>query len=121
MSKINFVFAALLYLAPAVVRAQDSTSNQTYFGFQVEREARVRVGSSPSYPTQLRDANINGEVLVQYVIDEQGAPLMPSFRVPKSPRTEFSDAVRRAVARMTFYPAEISGGKKVKQLVQQPF
>jgi periplasmic protein TonB len=33
---------------------------------------------------------------------------------------EFSDAVRRTVATMAFFPAEVSG-RKVKQLVQQPF
>jgi len=120
MSKLFIAVAVALTIAPSIARAQDSTSSQTYFGFQVEQQARLRFGQSPVYPAQLRDAHVNGEVLVQYVIDEKGEPEMQSFKVLKSTGAEFSDAVRRAVAKMSFYPAIVSG-KKVKQLVQQPF
>jgi protein TonB len=120
MSKLSIAVAVALTFAPAIARAQDNTSSQTYFGFQVEQQARLRFGQQPSYPAQLREARVNGEVLVQYVIDEKGEPEMQSFKVLKSSDNEFSEAVRRAVAKMTFYPAQI-GGRKVKQLVQQPF
>jgi TonB family protein len=121
MSKIILAIAFALALSPAIARAQDTSSTgQTYFGFQVEREARLKTGQPPSYPAHLREANVSGEVLVQYVVDERGSAEMASFKVLKSSDNEFTESVRRAVSAMAFYPAEIQG-KKVKQLVQQPF
>ena len=119
MHKIIVAVVLSLALSPVAVRAQDSTSASTYLEFQVERQARLRIGQPPLYPSQLRDARVNGQVLVQYVIDERGAPQMESFKVLKSSDAEFSESVRRAVTKMSFFPAEI--GRKVKQLVQQPF
>src|SRR5437868_793574 len=121
MSKIILAVAFVLAFLPGIARAQDTSNpGQTYFGFQVEREARLKAGQPPAYPAHLRDANISGEVLVQYVVDERGAAEMESFKVLKSSDSEFSESVRRAVSAMTFFPAEVQG-KKVKQLVQQPF
>jgi periplasmic protein TonB len=40
--------------------------------------------------------------------------------VLKSSHEQFTAAVRNALPNMRFYPAEV-GGRKVKQLVQQPF
>jgi protein TonB len=40
--------------------------------------------------------------------------------VLKSSHELFTQAVKNALPNMRFYPAEV-GGKKVKQLVQQPF
>jgi len=120
MYKTIIAVVCSLTIAPVVARAQDSTSAPTYLEFQVEHQARLRFGQPPVYPSQLRDARVNGQVLVQYVIDEKGAPQMESFKVLKSSDAEFSESVRRAVTKMSFYPAEIAG-KKVKQLVQQPF
>jgi len=121
MSKILLAFVFALALTPVVARAQDSGADaQTYLGFQVDKEAHMKAGVAPQYPPQLRAANVNGEVVVQYVVDERGAPQMPSFTVLKSTNAEFTESVRRSVAGMVFFPAEIQG-KKVRQLVQQPF
>jgi protein TonB len=45
---------------------------------------------------------------------------MSQFKVLKSSHDLFTNAVKQALTGMRFYPAEI-GGRKVKQLVQQPF
>ena len=45
---------------------------------------------------------------------------MVTFKVLKSTNDAFTDAVKRAMPRMKFFPAEI-GGRKVKELVQQPY
>ena len=45
---------------------------------------------------------------------------MATFKVLKSDNDLFSNAVKNALQRMRFLPAEV-GGRKVKQLVQQPF
>lgn len=97
------------------------TPEQTYFEFQVEKQVAPAPGNpAPRYPDMLRSANVEGEVLVQFVVDTTGRVEMPTFKVLKSSHDLFTNAVRQALSTMRFYPAEI-GGRKVKQLVQQPF
>jgi protein TonB len=54
------------------------------------------------------------------VVDTSGRADMNTFKVLKSTNDLFSAAVRSALPRMKFFPAEV-GGHKVRQLVQQPF
>lgn len=96
------------------------TDNQTYFSFQVEKQAEKIGGPSPDYPETLRSAGIQGEVQVQFVVDVDGRADMNTFKVLSSTNELFTAAVRRALPRMRFAPAEV-GGKKVRQLVQLPF
>jgi TonB family protein len=96
--------------------------NQTYFEFQVEKTASIRAGTAiaPKYPTELRTANIEGEVLAQFTVDTTGAPVMETFKVLKSTHDLFTQAVRSALPGMRFNPALV-GGRPVRQLVQMPF
>jgi protein TonB len=110
-------------LIPAAAGAQDSKAGepeQVYLDFQVEKLVRVRTQTSPEYPDLLRMAHVEGSVLVQFVVDEAGVPQMNTFKVLRSSDGAFSESARRAVSRSSYYPAEIKG-KKVKQLVQQPY
>jgi protein TonB len=59
-------------------------------------------------------------VLAQFVVDTTGRYESGTFKVLKSSNEQFTNAVKSALPRMKFYPAEV-GGRKVKQLVQQPF
>ena len=96
-------------------------SDQPYFEFQVEKPVVPAPGSiSPRYPDMLRQAGVEGEVLAQFVVDADGRYEPGSFKVLKSSHELFTQAVKNALPNMRFYPAEV-GGKKVKQLVQQPF
>ena len=61
-----------------------------------------------------------GEMISQFVVDADGRYEPGSFKVLKSSHELFTQAVKNALPNMRFYPAEV-GGKKVKQLVQQPF
>ncbi len=95
--------------------------DQTYFEFQVEKPVMTAPGSgTPQYPDILRQAGIEGEVLATFVVDTTGRAEPASFKVLRSSNEQFTNAVRQALPRMRFIPAEV-GGKKVKQLVQQPF
>lgn len=95
--------------------------DQPYFDFQVEKQAGSVPGSpTPEYPEMLKSAGVEGQVLAQFVVDTSGRADISSFKVLKSDHESFTDAVKRALPRMRFYPAEI-GGHKVKQLVQEPF
>jgi protein TonB len=101
--------------------AQPVNENQTYFEFQVEKQVSPFPGNQPPrYPDMLRSANVEGEVLAQFVVDTTGRADMKEFKVLKSTHDLFTNAVRSALPQMKFYPAEV-GGKKVKQLVQMPF
>jgi len=95
--------------------------NQTYFEFQVEKQVSPYPNQGgPRYPDMLRSANVEGEVLAQFVVDTTGRAEMSTFKVLKSSHELFTQAVRNVLPQMRFYPAEI-GGRKVKQMVQQPF
>jgi len=96
-------------------------ADQTYFEFQVEKQVSGVPGTTNlRYPDMLRSANVEGEVLVQFVVDTIGRADLSSFKVLKSSHDLFTNSVKNALSQMRFYPAEI-GGRKVKQLVQQPF
>ena len=96
-------------------------SNQPFFEFQVEKPVVAAPGSpSPRYPEILRTAGVEGEVLAQFVVDTTGRVEMNTFKVLKSSHDMFIAAVRNAMPNMRFIPAEV-GGRRVKQLVQQPY
>jgi TonB family protein len=94
-----------------------------YFEFETDKPAlSVRGNPTPVYPEELRSANIEGEVLVQFVVDTMGRADMRTFRILGPPRVyrEFAVSVIRTLPKMRFTPAE-RRGCKVKQLVQLPF
>ena len=88
---------------------------------QVERQASLAPGnSSPRYPEILRASGIEGQVVAAFVISADGSYEEGSLRFVKSDNPLFERAVRAALLRMRFIPAEI-GGRKVRQLVEMPF
>ncbi|HET6681360.1 MAG TPA: energy transducer TonB [Gemmatimonadaceae bacterium] len=96
-------------------------ANQTYFEFQVEKPVVQAPNSqTPRYPDILRQAGVEGEVMAQFVVDTTGRADPSTFKVLKSSHDLFANAVKQALPQMRFIPAEV-GGRKVKQLVQQPF
>ena len=108
-------------IGKGVVGGTGPVGDQTYFEFQVEKQVAPAPGNpGPRYPDMLRSANVEGEVLVQFVVDTTGRVENGSIKILKSSHDLFTNSVRSALGSMRFYPAEI-GGRKVKQLVQQPF
>src|SRR5436190_8929247 len=96
-------------------------SDQPYFEFQVEKQvAALPDNPRPRYPDMLRSANVEGEVLAQFVVDTTGRAEMNTFKVLKSSHDLFTNSVKSAIANMRLYPTGV-GGRKVKQLVQMPF
>jgi periplasmic protein TonB len=74
----------------------------------------------PRYPSILANAGVEGEVTMQYVVDTLGRVEPNSVRAMRGDRPAFERAVRDALERMAFVPAE-AGGRKVRQLVEQTF
>jgi len=120
LRSIAFVLIASLFAASASAQSASNTDAETFFDFQVDQAVKVRVVQRPAYPERLRTANIDGQVLVQFVVDERGSAEMNTFKVIKTSNPEFADAVRRAISNTAYSPAEVHG-RHVRQLVQQPF
>lgn len=88
---------------------------------QVEKQVALVPGAAPPrYPELLRSSGVEGQVIVLFVVDEHGRSEEESIRFVRSDNRLFEDAVRVALRRMRFIPAEV-GGKRVRQLVQMPF
>ena len=106
--------------------AADTTPTPTkvenpYFEFQVEKQATpIPDSPHPQYPDTLRSANVEGEVLIQFVVDTSGRVEPGTVKVLKSTHPLFTKSVKDALVTMRFSPAEIAG-RKVRQLVQMPF
>lgn len=98
-----------------------SGDGQAFFEWMVDVPAAGRRGNpAPIYPRALRESNVEGTVLAQFVIGIDGRADMRTFRALTASHALFEAAVRDAVSRMRFTPAE-SGGRKVRVLVQQSF
>lgn len=93
----------------------------TFRADQVEKQVSVVPGGPPPrYPEILRSSGVQGQVTALFVVDETGRAEEDSVRFVRSDNPLFEDAVKQALHRMRFVPAEI-GGRKVRQLVLMPF
>ncbi|HSU96186.1 MAG TPA: M56 family metallopeptidase [Gemmatimonadaceae bacterium] len=103
-------------------KASGTGSHTTYFSFQVAKPARMLANTpTPIYPDSLRRAGVDGEVEAEFTVDTTGrVDQAAGIKITDATNGLFAAAVRSALPRMKFYPAEI-GGHKVRQLVQQPF
>ena len=91
------------------------------YEFQVEKPALSIAGSgNPNYPSVLRSTNVQGRVTATFVVDTSGRAEPATFKALESDHELFTQAVRAALPRMRFIPAEV-GGRKVKMWVQQAF
>jgi protein TonB len=98
-----------------------SKSDAPFQADQVEKQVAFISGSAaPRYPDVLRSSGVEGQVVALFVVDAAGRVETDSVRFVRSDNRLFEEAVRAALPRMRFVPAEI-GGRKVRQLVQLPF
>lgn len=75
---------------------------------------------APRYPESLRQAGAGGKVLARFIVDTLGRVESGSIEIVESSHALFAEAVRDALGRERFAPAE-SGGRRVRQLVLRPF
>ena len=87
----------------------------------VDRAPRL-VGHAlePRYPASLREAGVQGRVVVQFVVDTLGRAELDELQVIESAHPHFVESVRAALARYRFSVGEASG-HKVRTRVQLPF
>lgn len=104
----------------STVAGLGSGSGGPYTELTVERAVVPRGGVTPRYPPQLASAGVEGLVEMEFVVDTLGRVERESVRALRADHPQFEQSVRDALQRMRFIPAEV-GGRRVRQLVQQPF
>jgi hypothetical protein len=75
---------------------------------------------APDYPADLRQGKIEGDVLIGFVVDQDGLARPETMQVLRKTNSAFVFAVREVLPRLRFHPATI-GACPVAQLVQMPF
>jgi protein TonB len=103
--------------APAGVTVD---TDKTYAEFEVERQVNAISGTDVQYPESMRSSGEEGQVLAQFVVNENGRVETGTFKVLESSAPAFTAAVKSALSRMRFRPAQI-GRTNVAQVVQQAF
>ena len=99
-----------------------STKTTAYFEFQVEKPVMQAPATHRRRGTRTCSVRRRRRrSLAQFVVDTTGRVETSVVQGHQQSTHElFTTAVKNALPRMRFIPAEV-GGKKVKQLVQQPF
>jgi len=86
----------------------------------VDLQTRIVASGKPRYPESLRQAAIDGIVVVRFVVDTTGRIDMSSVSIVSSTHDLFTRAVRDALPEFLFKPAE-SGGRRLRALAEMPF
>jgi len=84
---------------------------------ELDNTPRTRVQTPPSYPFSLKALGVNGEVLVEFVVDESGRVINP--RVVRSSHPDFEGPTLAAVSRWRFEPG-MKNGKRVRFRMSVP-
>jgi protein TonB len=86
------------------------------------RELLMRIvrTSAPRYPEPLRQAGVDGRVLIRFVVDTMGRIEPSSVQVLASTHALFTRAVLDALGGFSFRPAE-AGGRRVEAAAEMPF
>jgi len=95
------------------------TGNEVFMEAIVEEKPVVLSGPTLQYPELLRQAQIQGRVLVQAIIDTLGRAEPPSVKVLQSPNPGFDQSAKSYVLKALFRPARVHG-RAVRVLLQIP-
>lgn len=81
---------------------------------------RIVEQAKPRYPDLLRQAGIDGRVLLRFTVDTTGRVDPSSVTIVSSTHDLFAGAARTALLAFRFRPAEV-GGRHVRALAEMPF
>ena len=81
---------------------------------------RIVTSTKPRYPETLREAQIEGSVLIQFTVDTTGRVDLATVRVLASTHPLFTRAVLEALPTFRFKPAEVAGAR-VAATGEMPF
>jgi TonB family protein len=103
--------------AEAARAASRAAARNVYDISQLDRTPSPRFQARPQYPVEMRQAGISGEVVVEFVVDREGA-VTNAFAL-RSSRPEFEAAAVAAVSSWKFRPGQ-KGGQEVDTRLQIP-
>lgn len=95
------------------------TGNELFMEAIVEEKPSVLSGPQLVYPELLRQAGIQGRVMVQAIIDTTGRAEQNSVKVLQSPNPGFDQSARNYVLKALFRPARVHG-RAVRVLINIP-
>lgn len=95
------------------------SSDQVFMESVVEERPELLSGPQLTYPDLLRQAGVQGRVLVQAIIDTSGRAEPPSVKIIQSPNPGFDQPAKNYVMRALFRPARVHG-RAVRVLINQP-
>lgn len=95
------------------------TGNEVFMEAIVEEKPTVLSGPIPVYPELLKQAQIQGRVLVQAIVDTLGRAEPSSVKVLQSPNPGFDQSAKTYVLKALFRPARVHG-RAVRVLIQIP-
>jgi protein TonB len=99
----------------------ETVGREPYTDATVDKVAAAVPGApAPHYPEMLRAAGVEGAVHTEFVVDSTGRADLRTFRAFDQPPDAFVSAIRTALARTRYYPAE-ARSRRVAQLVHQTF
>jgi len=106
-------------VAPSDSVTSAAAKDSVYFDFQVERPAEaLPPGFGPRFHEALGTLKVDGDVLMQFVVDPNGRVREESIKVLQSPHPDLAKAVVVGLSELRFQPA-LRGNQPVAQLVQQ--
>ncbi len=95
------------------------TGNEVFMEAIVEEKPAVLSGPTLQFPELLRQAGIEGRVLVQAIVDTLGRVEPNSIKVLQSPNPGFDQSATNYVLKALFRPARVHG-RAVRVLIQIP-
>jgi periplasmic protein TonB len=95
------------------------TGNEVFMEAIVEEKPSVLSAPPPPYPDMLKQAGIQGRVLIQAVIDTTGRAEPNSVKILQSPNPGFEAGSRSWIMHALFRPARVHG-RAVRVLIQVP-
>lgn len=106
-------------IADAVRRIYAVAANGAYEQDVVEKTVWPRPNNpKPSYPSSLLSAGVEAHVLMRFVVDSTGRVDAKSLIFPEGIHRLFTDAVKRALLRSRYFPAELAGRRVAQHVVQ---
>jgi TonB family protein len=99
----------LLLLAPAALRAQNPSEPVSVERTRPRPALRDSACLVPAYPALLREAGIEGQAVVGFVVDTSGAIEPGSARVLTTTHPMIEGPARAAVLRCSFSPGRVAG------------
>jgi protein TonB len=102
---------------PAPDPTPEPPKNKVFSKNTADRNAQMQGSLQPTYPSEAKQAGIQGQVVLQFVVDESGRA--QDIQVLSSPNDMLAEAAVNALEEKSFKPA-MQNGEPVKMRMSQP-